>query len=932
MAGRAVQSQSRSPSPPARSPLIAWLGEDGGMSGSSSEEEFPRMDPMDPPVPKWPLPPSCARDTEMYAFWDLLSRPHGMSVRKLEALFRVKHGAPSEGWLFWLQQSHFFQFFFPVDSRTGASRESALRVRRLPPEAFQAVEGQASDRLGEARAAFVQWSGDVAADRERADLRFAGAAVAPRVSAVERRIAPFSHRLMDKRSDAEALFTPFPVCNVPPTTEDDVVPPPDWPDVEAHELSDIIAHKALSSLVSYRRRTVRQFQLHKLGKPRAAKRAAPRPLKLDWRQSTKKPFKGIPMDLCVYPFKPLQPSRWPDRPPSTSLHIRAIRKEYRDHPDIPHQRWKGQVSHGNPRGAACEKIVFIDGPHGSAFQHFEEWAGHMGKEIDRGWSVESHPKAMGLTSWPVRCQPTSMVERHGSWRLCHDMSWPLPGAVEGVTSPNAAEEDVRKAKFSVFNDLAVAASCMLVAGVSVKVAKVDLPKCYKQNGQQSATRWARAYLGPSGDQQAQNRIGFGQADGPEVCSGQTDVHCFLLRREFQYAEACYPSRCAEVVAWQEDRRSAALAMGGDPLEWAARQFVLAMLDDFGMVAFDDPLFRIDGSPVWLPWGEQRTWSHLVFSILKSFEKRIGYGPLDAEKLEGPCDVMLFLGAIVDVVKEEKSLDPDKRIRYLDRLRMMLGGSSVSVANLLRMAFRLLVVCQMRPMCRQWLHSFFRAVRGKQRHALLSMSDYPEVGSDASRFVSLLASEDRIASPLAPRALLVPAGDHAVVKYEDASGPRQPGEISDHVAGFGSWSVRGNFLFYIAGEWSAEEASSLHITVLEACITFFSVPTYVESPHFGGVSHMLEFSDNTGAEWMARRETPHAPLLQRVAARRAAMLDELGLFVTTARVTSGENVWADDLSRQRVDKVEREALAIGLQPVRLEVPARWRDLSWLMVHA
>ena len=64
----------------------------------------------------------------------------------------------------------------------------------------------------------------------------------------------------------------------------------------------------------------------------------------------------------------------------------------------------------------------------------------MGKEVDRGWSVESHPKAMGLTSWPVRCQPTSMVERHGSWRLCHDMSWPLPGAVEGVTSPNAAED------------------------------------------------------------------------------------------------------------------------------------------------------------------------------------------------------------------------------------------------------------------------------------------------------------------------------------------------------------------------------------------------------------------------------------------------------------------------------------------------------------
>jgi len=63
-----------------------------------------------------------------------------------------------------------------------------------------------------------------------------------------------------------------------------------------------------------------------------------------------------------------------------------------------------------------------------------------------------------------------------------------------------------------------------------------------------------------------------------------------------------------------------------------------------------------------------------------------------------------------------------------------------------------------------------------------------------------------------------------------------------------------------------------------------------------------------------------------------MLEELGVFVTTARVSSEENVWADDLSRQRVDKVEREAWALGLQPVRLEVPAKWRDLSWLLARA
>ena len=67
------------------------------MSGSSSEDECEEVDPSDPPVPKWPLPPACSYDTEVYAFWDLLNRPHGCSVRKLEVLFRAKHGAPMEG-------------------------------------------------------------------------------------------------------------------------------------------------------------------------------------------------------------------------------------------------------------------------------------------------------------------------------------------------------------------------------------------------------------------------------------------------------------------------------------------------------------------------------------------------------------------------------------------------------------------------------------------------------------------------------------------------------------------------------------------------------------------------------------------------------------------------------------------------------------------
>ena len=74
-----------------------WLRDDcGGVSGSSSEEESDApYSEDDPQVPKWPLPPAITRDTELLAFWDLLFPPHGMSVRRLAAVFAAKHARPT---------------------------------------------------------------------------------------------------------------------------------------------------------------------------------------------------------------------------------------------------------------------------------------------------------------------------------------------------------------------------------------------------------------------------------------------------------------------------------------------------------------------------------------------------------------------------------------------------------------------------------------------------------------------------------------------------------------------------------------------------------------------------------------------------------------------------------------------------------------------
>ena len=172
-------------------------------------------------MPKWPLPPSCAYDTEMYAFWDLLHRPNGCSVRKLEAAFREKHGSPSEMWLFWLTQHPFFVFFHaPVGERGepkhpmyGRARSaSTLRVRRTWPRASEAPssDGFPSQRLQLACAAFEQWSVNRSEDEARERLVHAGAADVPTVACRRPDVDPTSLSLIGCSTGGRMLrrFTP----------------------------------------------------------------------------------------------------------------------------------------------------------------------------------------------------------------------------------------------------------------------------------------------------------------------------------------------------------------------------------------------------------------------------------------------------------------------------------------------------------------------------------------------------------------------------------------------------------------------------------------------------------------------------------------------------------------------------------------------------
>lgn len=743
----------------------------------------------------------------------------------------------------------------------------------------------------------------------------------------------FSHRRMERMPDGECLLLPFPVTNVPPVLPfEDPVPVDPPQHVVAYEVGEVMPRDDLRAYLSWARRADRSVELAGRGHARNARQARPDDLLLT---RTMPQFDGYVMDFSVYPFRPLLPSRWPDRPPNCDLRIRHARREFQAHPDYPGRRLRGALSHGNPEVGPCTRVSFFAAPHSSAYEHGPKWRSQMQAERDAGWGEATFSRSFGLATWPQRCQPTSMVERLGKWRLCHDLSWPPRESGAAVESPNEADEYTLVLVFLVVNNICVAAAIFLAAGLPTKVSYFDLAKAYKRTGQQRSTRWRRTCWS---DQRSQtlDRVAFGQTDGPSSFTEQSSFLVFIMRREVAYSELCYPTRDVRVLAFVRERRrlvptGRGALRGETPPD--ALAFVGAMIDDFGTVAVDDDLYRFDGSAVLDATGLHLTRAWLVFEVCCSVALRFGHSldPDDPGKFWRPALSMIYLGAKVDLVAEELCFDSDgansKRARYCAHLDGILACASIRPAAMTSVAFKMLVVCECYPYGRQWLHPIFRALRGGRVTPVVFAAE-PDVFDALQRFRALLVSDVRLAVPLASRQSFPFAdSEYVLVDFADASGLSRPGEIAEGRPGYGAWAVRGRILYIIHGLWTAAELDALSISVLEFVISYWAAVILIDiAPH---VSHLLEFSDNTGTEWSMRRETPSTVGMQTVAQRRSNFLQSRGLFSRVARVTSSDNKWADWLSRQGLDRVLSEASMLGLRVERLHVPSALRDLSWLL---
>jgi hypothetical protein len=819
-------------------------------------------------------------------------------------------------------------------ARQGAVFSSRQHVRRVVScETCAAEDALGDDRLMAALAAVVatQSTSPLRALQRAQPFALAGAA-SLHIEQLEQP-SQFSHRRLERMPDSECLLLPFSATNVPPVLPFEDPTPVDPPqDLVAYDVREVVPRVEMRAYLRWARRADRSIDLARRGHVRHARSARPDDLLLT---RTMPRFEGYDMDFSVYPFRPLLPSRWPDRPPSSDLSIRAVRREFQAHADFPDRHLRGSLSHGNPEVGPCSRVSFFSAPHASAYAHSSAWLKQMRAERDAGWGEAGFERSFGLSTWPERCQPTSMVERLGKWRLCHDLSWPTRERGLDVESPNEADEFTLVLVFLVVGHICVACAIYLAAGLPVKVMYFDLSKAYKRTGQQRSTRWRRACWSDRRSQTL-DRVAFGQTDGPSSFSRQSSFMVFVMRREVAYAQSCYPPRDARVIAFQRERRRLAPSGGGLLRGETAPDslaFVGAMIDDFGAAAVDDLLYRLDASPFLSSSGVHQSRAWLVFEVCCSVATRFGHmlEPDDPGKFWRPDLRMLYLGVRFDLVAEELCFDSDgaacKRERYLEHLNGVLKCSSIRPSVLTSVAFKMLVVCECYPYGRQWLHPVFRALRGN-RTAPIVLDQEPDVYDSLDRFRALLASDVRLAVPLASRQSFPFAdSEHVLVGFADASGLSRPGEVADGRPGYGAWTVRGRTLYIIHGLWTMNELQALSISVLEFVISYWLPVVFLDvAPH---VSHLLEFSDNSGTEWSMRRETPSAVGMQAVAQRRSEFLQSRGLFSRAARVTSADNMWADWLSRQRIERVISEATALGLQVVRLHVSPSLRDLSWLL---
>ena len=619
------------------------------------------------------------------------------------------------------------------------------------------------------------------------------------------------------------------------------------------------------------------------------------------------------------------------RPPPTDLLLGAVMAQSVGFLD---QEIISELVYGVSDDAACEAVAVLSPPHVGALQYYAELQTKLAKDRKRGWSRST---GWDMPFWPVRAAAYSVVEEErGSvtkHRMTIDLSWPRPEAGLGVESVNGS---IDRSAWPVVRlvraaQLAESAAILQTAGVGVLVWSFDCEAYYRKVGRQQGEIWRNCYVVGDGfvvDEREQ----FGDASAAVKCCRMSNYLAWLVRRAIRAVDELYPTRVPAVLAWLRERPEVEGA--------SSLGFFGLYVDDGAGGSIDDLLYDTAGAPVLVHGPDVRPpvcgpierptrgrhcrRAEMHFAAACAAVEGIGHLS-ESSKEQSPREVLEVLGVEIDLVARRLRLIPGKRERYAARAERVAGlaANEAGLAGCELKEFegvlhRLLFAASCFPQGRQWLHCMFRVARARFRLAGGKVGVSERVRRALLRWAAELRSGGHEGVPLASRGAFPMAGAPGVgVAYSDASGG----------FGFGAWALHGGRVLYLEGQWTEAEREGMHINVKELFAMAVSLGTFLP---IMGSRYVAEFTDNTAAEGAARRLSPRTAPMQRLVERRVELLRAHGAFSAVARVATGENKWADLLSRagglaEFLGQVE----ALGLSAVPCSVPAGWRDTAELV---
>jgi hypothetical protein len=649
--------------------------------------------------------------------------------------------------------------------------------------------------------------------------------------------------------------------------------------------------------------------------------------------------------------KLLQPTRWPEDPPSTHLKVAEIIRragtegaQDSTYGEVyPDQQVIAYMAHGFQLHSLAQRVAHRSPMHVGALKEPLVLEKALAKDEAKGF-VHG-----GFTKYPpfsqARFLPYNVVVRKGKGRLTIDPGF-APTA--GVDPPNLVDNDyeaaVRYVRVSEFcRSLAIGKA--FTQG-PWHTWGMDGESFYCVHPLQRMDRPNLCLLLPSGGRYFV-RPPFGPSQFPlDIGCRAASFYLWVSRRELKAFDSAHPPRHKAALEGLAARRALRKQLAPHlteetDFEWAVLFTMYEMIDDVMAGSYADVIYENDEMVMWTPPGSVTQ----VPKLRPDFHWEIHAGVMEALGVPRSVDKdqrphihglrIICIGYEIRTAANQRRIDPERSLVYAQCVEGALAQSLTPFAEANSLFHKLINASECEEDGRQ---NIFHIARCLKVHFLVRGCVRWNVKAkrELEWWLTRLRNVKREGLPLASKqaenfglchSVLVLYGDSSREDAAEAKrqvalhGPEAPPLPS--FSGYGAWTKRGRLVPYIVGRWSTWEIAHLIIAVSETLTTAWATRVFTE--YFGPeMTHVLRFTDNEVTEAITNASLSKSRVLHEIVQEDKDFCRAAGLLQSSARITSIANKWADALSRGDEEWFLAEVRARGWKPARLDVPPEWRN--------